>query len=566
MMKKASGANFNFAVKKVVGTFLEEEDYRKLFRILSEQWGTCHSLTAAVQLMQAHGVPVSEDDEKMLSGLSEEEMIDKLVMRMPQQTREQFEHFFLQLSLIASTTTRLRSSIESGRAQEVQEVLDSAEDVGILTYILKMAVAQAGQEVKHKEIVHDSWVSEAEGKIGPLLTSQANSMAAQKQLSIARASLAEKRDEAATRAHSVLSITIWLQHIALVSLVFGVWREETSKNVAATNVSAQYEEALAVIDGQVEAHETQQKACVRGLVERKNAEDGRNLLIAAFAAFVEEFNEERQKQHILARVQDLQKQVKVVGDHVTTKAKTVLEKLILSSIETRKWTFFNWWVQHFSDSKRDAAAEAAITEAEEQVHNFLKGHNECACRVLGRLSKYMDDGLINYAFHAWFRGVDREKKDGVMMEHAERHKAAMKAVTHKTRLNAKSGMRRRARSENEGALLVCLHFWKRETRLERMKWYGKYINNRRQEQLVNVKQLFSNFADELEDGLRSGTPRIEPQKGRRGASSRRGVEDGREAPSDGRGAPQLRDGRDERQGRRERDRDRNRHTSPPARA
>eukprot|EP00971_Amphidinium_carterae_P031283 616059-Amphidinium_carterae.1 len=38
-------------------------------------------------------------------------MIDTLVMRMPQQSREQFDHFFLQLSLIASTTTRLRSSL-----------------------------------------------------------------------------------------------------------------------------------------------------------------------------------------------------------------------------------------------------------------------------------------------------------------------------------------------------------------------------------------------------------------------------------------------------------------------
>merc|ERR1719487_3097591 len=104
-----------------------------------------------------------------LAQLPEDRMIDALVMRMPQQSREQFEHFFLQLSLIASTTTRLRSALETGNSDAVEEVLDSAENVGILQFILKMAVAQAGQEVKSHIKDHEDWLAASTDRMAPLL-------------------------------------------------------------------------------------------------------------------------------------------------------------------------------------------------------------------------------------------------------------------------------------------------------------------------------------------------------------------------------------------------------------
>mmetsp|Transcript_10092 Transcript_10092/g.14252 ORF Transcript_10092/g.14252 Transcript_10092/m.14252 type:complete len:158 (+) Transcript_10092:136-609(+) len=130
------------AVKLVVRTFLEQKHYRSLLRTLANSWGGSHALSAAVRLMEAHGVKVSPDEEQRLSQMSEERMIDTLVMRMPQQSREQFDHFFLQLSLIASTTTRLRTALETGNSQLIDEVLDAAENVGILNFIMKNAVTQ----------------------------------------------------------------------------------------------------------------------------------------------------------------------------------------------------------------------------------------------------------------------------------------------------------------------------------------------------------------------------------------------------------------------------------------
>jgi len=125
--------------------------------------------------MESHGVTLSAEEEKRIKALPEERMIDALVMRMPQQSREQFEHFFLQLSFIASTTTRLRTALEGGQPDVIEEALDSAENVGVLPYIMKMAVAQAGSEVKNLTAQHDAWLMDTDAKMAPLLQTAAGS-------------------------------------------------------------------------------------------------------------------------------------------------------------------------------------------------------------------------------------------------------------------------------------------------------------------------------------------------------------------------------------------------------
>merc|ERR1719183_489248 len=192
------------AVKIVVRTFLEQKHYQDLHRLLADEWSHCHSLTAAVRLMEAHGVYVTPEEEQRLAQLPEDRMIDALVMRMPEQSREQSEHFFLQLSLIASTTTRLRAALETGNSDGVEEVMDSAENVGILQFILKMAVAQAGQEVKSHLQDHEDWLAVAADRMSPMLQSQANALISQKALEAAKNELGMNQSAANEKSKKVL--------------------------------------------------------------------------------------------------------------------------------------------------------------------------------------------------------------------------------------------------------------------------------------------------------------------------------------------------------------------------
>merc|ERR1719499_2929169 len=198
-------SNVSYAVKLAMRFFLEEKHYRQLLRILSEQWNSCHSLTAAIRLMEAHGVKIEPEEEELLRRLPEDRMIEALVQRMPQHSREQFEHFFLQLSFVASTTTRLRNALEVGQPDAIEEALESAENVGVLGYLLKMTIFQAGQEVRNREEMHEQWLAETNQKMAPLLSTSVAAMAVQKDLAQAKSTIETYHGDAKSKSRGVLA-------------------------------------------------------------------------------------------------------------------------------------------------------------------------------------------------------------------------------------------------------------------------------------------------------------------------------------------------------------------------
>merc|ERR550514_1150207 len=118
--------------------------------------------------MEQYGVHVTPEEKNEMIKLDEGSMIERLVSRMPQQSKEQFEHFFLQLQLIVSTATRVRTALEEGTPSLIEEVLNDADDTGITPYILKMALVQAGSEVTNLQRTHDRWAMETDVRMSTL--------------------------------------------------------------------------------------------------------------------------------------------------------------------------------------------------------------------------------------------------------------------------------------------------------------------------------------------------------------------------------------------------------------
>merc|ERR1712070_662327 len=69
-------------------------------------------------------------------------------------------------------------------------------------------------------------------------------------------------------------------------------------------------------------------------------------------------------------------------------------------------------------------------------------------------------------------------------------------------------MDRSAVAADMSTMIVIFWYWKRETKVQRMKRYAQDKNNKKKQQLIGVKGLFKNFANELEAGLKEGTPRV----------------------------------------------------------
>lgn len=89
---------FTAAMKYIVCQFLEDRHYAQLHKALSKRWDREHSLSAAMKLMEQYGVTLTQQEVDRLSTMDEAKQIEVLVMKMPQQSNEQFQHFFLAIA------------------------------------------------------------------------------------------------------------------------------------------------------------------------------------------------------------------------------------------------------------------------------------------------------------------------------------------------------------------------------------------------------------------------------------------------------------------------------------
>jgi hypothetical protein len=511
-MASAPNTGLSGAVKLVVKTFLEKEHYQDLHRFLCEQWSDMHSLTAAMRLMEAHGVHISEEKQKMYKSLPEDRVIDTLVMLMPQQSREQFEHFFLQLSLIASTTTRLRSALESGNEHQVEEVLDSAENVGVLQFILRMAVAQAGQEVKQHSKDHNDWLTTCEERMRPLLRSQADAMVFQKALAQASAQLGFHRVDANEKSKKVLMGLAGNNSTALITFVFATWADETSKSKKENEIRKEYEDEINVAEKRLQDYILSQTAIMKNMINKKHGNGLQELLHNCMDALVGELKEKADKELKDQEMAELNAKMSAFSKEQAAKSKKVLSRMNAGSDQGLLGMCMAAWVQQAEEYKKNKEFEDAVKREEQKIAEFMKKQNDGAKSVLSRMSQSTDSGLVQQCFSGWVDLFQEQKKSNEMKELMNSNTSKFATFSNRNKASAKSGMSRHAELTEQGSLIVIFKLWLKEVKVERMRRWAKDKNIKKKNQLLGVKGLFRNFANELEAGLKEGTPRVEAVK------------------------------------------------------
>jgi len=505
----AAGSGLAGAVKFVVRTYLEERHYKKLHRVLAKEWSNSHSLLAAVRLMEAHGVMLTPAEQSRLVNMPEDRMIDALVMKMPQQSREQFEHFFLQLSLIASTTTRLRSAIEGGNAEQVEEIMDAAEDVGILQFILKMAVTQAGNEVMSRQAEHIAWLGKTDVTMAPLLRGQADAMISQKALAQARAQLNGTRLDANEKSRKVLMGVVAGNLNALKTSVFSTWADHTSKMKRENEIRLQYEEQIEAAETRLFEYREAQLKNVRGVVMRQAEEGDRVLLATCFDAIKQEVDEKKFLLENGETLAAMESKLKSMADSQSAAAKKFMNRMNAGNDNSTQTFFFQAWQKFCEDYNKNREYEDALKVSEKKVAQFMANQNDGAKSVLNRMNESNNTGLLFTCLKAWMDWLTEEKKMLEMKELMENNQAKMSSFMGRNKSSADSVMQKYAEAQDLAVQLAPFHYWKREAKIEGMRRHGQNKDGKRKEQLAGVKTLFKDFASELDAGLKAGTPRVE---------------------------------------------------------
>merc|ERR1711998_232744 len=166
------------------------------------------------------------------------------------------------------------------------------------------------------------------------------------------------------------------------------------------------------------------------------------------------------------------------------------------------------WIQFIAEYNKNKEFEDAVKAEEARVAEFMKSHNESSKSVLNRMSQGSESALIQQCFQGWVEVYQEMKKAAEMEDLMYQNSARFGSFASRNKASAGGAMDRAAQAQDDNTMIVIFWYWKRETRVERMKRYAKDKNNKKKQQLLGVKGLFKNFANELEQGLKEGTPRV----------------------------------------------------------
>lgn len=499
-------------MKLVVRMFLEDEHYQRLHRILADQWKACHSLTAAVRLMEAHGVRISPEEEMKLQELPEETMIDALVSRMPQQSREQFEHFFLQLSLIASTTTRLRNALEAGRRDLIEDALDSAENVGILAFLLKMAIVQAGQEVTAKEQEHAEWLKMVAEKMSPLMSSAQEANQAKRLVAQVMTELGAARVEAGEKSKKVLLNLTAGSTVTLMQTVIVSWFDAAIRLKREEVIVQEYQQELDAAHKRLADYKAKQVTNIRNVLNREMELQLSKLMRTAFDAIKTEKEDNLIDAQVREEAAQLEAKLKTFADSATENATRFLSRMNAGSDAAVAGMAFSAWVNFSANYKKDKALNDQIKASESKFNTFMEKQSGSAKGVLQRMTSQSNSGLVGGAFKEWAKYVIEDKESRQLEERLGNSVNRLGAFAQRNSGAAMQEMQRAAIVLEGGSLLITFSGWKREAKVERMKKLGREKTKKKKDQLLGVKGLFKNFASELETGLKETTPRPEPRR------------------------------------------------------
>merc|ERR1712176_1280863 len=155
-------------------------------------------------------------------------------------------------------------------------------------------------------------------------------------------------------------------------------------------------------------------------------------------------------------------------------SKKVLSRMNGNNEQTLMALGFQAWQAFHTDYQKDKEMEDQIKVAEQKVTAFLKSKG------------------------------DRAKREAEMAEALERAQGELSGFGERSKRGAKSVMERAKIHMDNMLLLKCMNTWKIEAKVEKALRMHHLKVDAKRSQLVQVQQMFRQFANELERGLRDG--------------------------------------------------------------
>merc|ERR1712072_138117 len=113
------------------------------------------------------------------------------------------------------------------------------------------------------------------------------------------------------------------------------------------------------------------------------------------------------------------------------------------------------------------------------------------------MSAANDTGLMQTCFKGWNDIYQEQKKANELQDMLNSNNSKFSEFSNRNKASAGNCMDRAAYLQELNYYTMFFLYWKKETKVARMRQYAKEKNNKKRQQLIGVKGLFRNFANEL---------------------------------------------------------------------
>lgn len=492
------------SMKLVAIKFLDDKHYSALHSTLSKTWDRLHSLSAAIQLMESHGVELSKEEVDRLSKMDEDAQISELVMKMPQQSNEQFQHFFLQLQLLVSSAARIRNALEQGKPREAEECLDDAESTGIASYMLRMAIVQAGSEVKLQREAHHAYVKDADLRMARLIRGQEEYLVVQKKLAAVKEKLHHHRQSTNEKAKKFMMMFAGQSSAGLVTSCFKGWKEIREDIKKENAIRSEYHERSSEANGKLNYLLTSRKELAHGFMGRKALAWLRSSTAEAFMAWQELSKTEAIHKSTNKQVSHMEKKLETMKDRQSECTQKVVETMLLGVNSGLLNLCMQGWFSFHDDCKHEKELDKIAHVEKQQVAQHAQKKKARGFKICEAAALSLDAGLVFEVFTNW-RKVWQEEREEVrlraLIAEGNKHIGAWAD----SRVFPGQSLLHATVSGYEQFLLIrMLCSWRMETKMEGVLRLHHAKMEAKRSQLLGVQQMFRTFATQLEAGLRGG--------------------------------------------------------------
>lgn len=482
----------------ITNRFLDDRHWSRISEALADRWDRFQAMTAAIKLLEQHGVVLAPHEEESLARLSDADMIDALIRKMPQQSEEQFQKFFLQLQLLVSTAGRVQEALEMGQAHMVEQALLDADETGITQYTLKMAIVQAGVETVQLRSQHESWVRDAEAKMFRLLQGQQEAVQAKGRLDKARAQLAAFHSSNNDHIKQALMSSIGRADFVLVHSAITVWYMHTKKMVQERAIYEEYRDRIEFAEERLTRAKLEQKKNAKTLIEKHFLDSVASLREEVLRCWSEVVKQEKHQKVAAAEVKHLQAQLQKVNIAQHENARKVLARIGADTGTGLLHSCFHEWVAYSSEYKRNQDLERRVRDAEHKMLKCMQDKKASARSILQKVAGTADSGLLHTVFTAWREYYIEDRRSHELADVIHGNQEKFKLFGLKSKHTSMCMMERAY--ENGVTMLYLRTFgaWRLFAAVEiLLQEHGVKLDGKRH-QLVGVQQMFRRFANDLE--------------------------------------------------------------------